>query len=321
MSEAKRFETVIVGLGHAGRDLHWNAVREALGTTTQGRGVDPAADGGPGMITHRSRQDALRALDRERLSVFHVCVGPSSQPKVVRELMAAGIRNIIVEKPLGTRIEDVRELCRAARTVNVRMVAVWPHSLTVATAVAYMREAGLTPEVISIHQDKPRGAPRAKDPHTDALDVEIPHAVLLALHLAGPVEHLVGASLAPRADGRGNGLGGAKLCLRHRNGIITQISSDLQRPLRRRLVEVAAGHRRIKCSLPAGQESREGGVRVDGRLLWKGLDRPLTRFMTSAYKSFSTNESEPDHMMANHLAVYRVIDEARRTCLGNLVTT
>jgi hypothetical protein len=190
-------------------------------------------------------------------------------------------------------------------------VAVWPHS-RVTEAVLAVANPGQGISLV-FEQSKPRLDRTVADRgHRSAWDVEMPHQVLLAMYLAGPVEGIRSADVWD-ADVRGiryPEMGGARLVLEHRDGGRSVLISDLcsREPVRRLRILRSDGD--LVADYPVSG-AHTGLVRQpDGSTRIVAGDRPLTRFIESAYRHFAHPDSAVTVTNDVHLASLALIDEA-----------
>ncbi|MEU1006895.1 Gfo/Idh/MocA family oxidoreductase [Streptomyces sp. NPDC005890] len=297
---------VILGYGRAGRDLH----HRSLGVLAE-RGSVPAAevvvvdpvrplDPLPGARWLRSLPEALATLDSPASAVVHIATPVSGRTDTVRALADAGVRRVIMEKPYASTPAMARELTTVAREAGIELlpVAVWPSS-TVTRHVRELLAAGRIGRLVSLHfeQSKPRFR-RGLDngAHSSAFEVEMPHQVLLALHLCGDAE-VTDAEVWPLRTpaGSARALGGGGLRLRHRGGVISTLVSDLTSPTRIRRLRLWGTEGEIVAHYPIGGDDPFGQVQMTGqqdRTLCP--DAPLTTFIDDSYRFFHGTGERPD---------------------------
>jgi predicted dehydrogenase len=290
--------TVIVGYGRAGRELHHAALSEAAATGPSGLhhteviAVDPRR---PAVLPEGTRwlegMDELSrraAVDPDR-TVFHLATPPASRLSVLRELLDLGARAVIVEKPFAATHQEAQHLAAAAASAGAHIVpvAVWPSSEV--TRRLEEELSGFGPlQALWMEQSKPRlpGAGGTGDGHRTTFEVEMPHQLVLALHLAGPVEHIVSAVVEPLTV-RGRelpALGGARLVLKHRSGVVTELISDFTVSQRYRNLTALAARGWGRARYPLSAEHRNGTLESSRRPTAVSLpDRPLTRFLADTY--------------------------------------
>ncbi|MFF0494488.1 Gfo/Idh/MocA family protein [Nocardia sp. NPDC004068] len=261
----------IIGLGHAGRNLHLRALRgiPELCGGVEPLGYDPLPRPVAGVRPVGSPREALRHTD-PRETVVHLCTPPAVRVEPVSELAALGFRTFLVEKPLAPTGEQARELLALARRHGLRVTVVAPWLSSAVTQrirdIAASGELGAVRR-IAFRQTKPRLAHTATSTaHADAFEVEPPHSVGVALALAGDAEP-VAAWLrdTPPVDGRVfPGMGGAGLTLAHHGGAVTEIVSDLTDPLRTRRIEVDFERGRVTGHYSPSADDLTGRVEIGG---------------------------------------------------------
>lgn len=303
---------VLVGYGHAGHDLHHRSL-VALGRADELTVVDPVR---PAPLTPGTRwvpdlDTALAGLPDVPACVFHVVTPVDQHLPVVRRLMHADARHVIVEKPITDTVDAAVEMSRWAD--RVRAVGVWPAS-RITRRVTELLAAGRIGRPVTLHMDqsKPRFRRSATDTgHRSVFDVELPHQVLLALHIAGEVDGIEAVrsweSPLPR------GLGGAEMVLRHAGGVTSTLRSDLTAPVRTRRLRVTGTLGAIVADYALGSDDDHGQVRVDGEAREVLPDAPLTRFIDQAYEHAAGRGPAPGPV-AEHVTVIRLLDRARSLC-------
>ncbi|MCT2585545.1 oxidoreductase [Actinophytocola gossypii] len=310
--------TLVVGLGRSGGDLHvpvLGRLRHAHPELFPAHpivGFDPR----PGLtlgdgITVDSLDHAAVLLPPAD-TVAHVCTPPDVRVHVLDRLARLGFRRVVVEKPL---VEDLASLAevehlRAWHGLDIVVVTHWLAATLTRRLDALVRSGDAGPlELITVHQEKPRFTRSAHSrSHTDAFVVEIPHALAVALTLAGPAE-LTAAGWTDAATGP---LAGAWLTMRHAGGVRTTIRSDLTSPVRRRKITlrlrdaVAVGH------YPVSADDHHAQLRVGATRREVFEDEALGAFLLAAYRYFAGVEPAPPGSFAVHADVVRLLAEARR---------
>ncbi|WP_265445385.1 Gfo/Idh/MocA family protein [Flexivirga meconopsidis] len=311
---------VIVGYGHAGRNLHRNAL-EQLGRPVDLYAVDPAYDASPDDVPLLPDLADCGTIAPIGDIVFHVTTPPADHVPTVTKLVELGARSIIVEKPVARTPRDAWLLRSLGRNCEIVPMSVWPHS-RVTTRVIELLAAGTIGAVRSLdfEQNKPRFA--RPDGHRSAFSVELPHQVLLALHLAGGDATVAQAASrpAPELGGTGCMMGGADLTLLHDNGVISTLRSDLTAPERRRRLRVTGDRGEIIADYPLGEGSHCGQVRVSdrpGRALIE--DRPIDQFLDAAYSFFDGNGPRPVCGLRLHQQTTVLLAEAETLALDSVL--
>jgi hypothetical protein len=171
-------------------------------------------------------------------------------------------------------------------------------------------------KTIAIDQHKPRfRRSLAAPPGQSAFDVEVPHGVGLALHLAGNarVTHATGRDLVldelvvPR-------MGGAEIGLRHAGGVRSLIVSDLDSPIRQRRItcEFAHGTAVGHYAVSADDDHAQLTVTRDGRTEHTVLrDDCLLAWMVQAYRSLRLGGEQPESAPTPGAEVVRILSVAK----------
>ncbi|MFI0980751.1 Gfo/Idh/MocA family oxidoreductase [Streptomyces sp. NPDC021093] len=303
--------TVIVGYGRAGRELHHVAMNEAATTASAGLhspdviAVDPRR---PASLPERTHwladvRELARhpAADMDR-TVFHLATPPGSRLPVLRALLDLGARAVVVEKPFAATRSEALAMRAAAASAGAHLVpvAVWPSSTVthrLSRELGEIGELGVLQRLV-MEQSKPR-PPRAGDGgvgHRSAFDIEMPHQLLLALHLAGPVSDVLAAQTEPYPGGDPAvaRLGGARLVVRHRSGVVSELVSDFTVSHRRRSLTALASHGWARGDYPLSADAREGVFESSRQRSAVALpDRPLTRFLADTYRYLAGDTGTP----------------------------
>ncbi|WP_306317841.1 MULTISPECIES: Gfo/Idh/MocA family oxidoreductase [unclassified Streptomyces] len=319
--------SVIVGYGRAGRDLHHRALRDALGARQPVTVVDPRPADGPGGTWVPDVRAAVAELRGAGCSpadaVFHIAVPPGVHLECLEQLLAVGARRFILEKPIASTLPEAVHLVDLVDVTGAVAlpVSVWPASLVTA-ATEEIVAAGEIGEPLAYHmeQSKPRFRRSLQTAgHASAFEVELPHQLLLALHLAGPVAEL-SASRAwdlPLPTGRLPWLGGAEVRLRHHSGVMTTLLTDLASPVRRRRLHVHGTEGTLVADYPVSGDDDFGQIRIAGRPVRKVVaDAPLTRFIEQAYAHFRGEGPAPRGDLEAHLESMELLDAARTRATG-----
>lgn len=323
--------TLIVGLGHAGIDLHWSVLRRLrpdreLFAPGPAYGFDPrpaaAPPAGSDLVRLASLADAARVLDPAG-TVVHLCTPPVARLDLLRTLADLGFRRILVEKPLAVDLaaaEAIAALRRDAR-LDLTVVAHWLDSaLTVRTAE--LVRSGRLGELrsISFVQRKPRlRRTLIRAGHPTAFDAELPHSVGVALRLAGDAE-LVDAGWSDMEVGevRIPRMGTARLVARHAGGERTEIFSDLTSPVRERRITVELTDGRIVGHYPGSQDDDYAHLRLctdrqETRSVFK--DDSLTTFLRRVYRQYVEGADGTPEFGLN-MRVATLLSEAKAYCLA-----
>jgi predicted dehydrogenase len=320
---ASGLASLIVGYGRAGRDLHHAILRELFGPRHPVLVIDPGTSREllPGARREASVVDALATAERSGIDraavVGHVTSPPAHHLACVRELIRCGVRDIVLEKPVAPTLAETEALLELSKRARIVPVSVWP-----ASRVTRIVETALTGpgfgSVTRIHmeQSKPRfTASLGGGGREAALDVEIPHQVVLALHLAGPAELTEASTWSMDVAGRRlAAMGGALLRLAHAGGVTTTLVSDLTSPIRTRRLRVTGTTGELIADYPVSRHDHHGQVRLpDGRRLILP-DAPLTEFLAEAYHFLRGDAPLPPRGgLPLHLEAAVIMDRAHRT--------
>lgn len=324
--------SVIVGYGHAGRDLHHRALRDITGGRSLVIAVDPRPAeviGGEWVPDIRGAVAELWAAGyRVADAVFHVAVPPNAHRDCMEQLLRVGAQRFILEKPIANTIEDAAYLVDLAEATGsvVLPMSVWPSS-RVTEAAEELVASGAIGEPVSYHmeQSKPRFRRSLQTQgHGSAFEVELPHQLLLALHLAGSVAEVTesrGWDL-PLPFGRLDRMGGAEVELLHTSGVRTTLYTDLASPVRRRRLHIHGSEGTLVADYPVSGDDDFGQVRIAGRPVRTVVqDAPLTRFIEQAYEHFRGERPAPRSGLALHLESMELLDAARTAAFAASGTT
>jgi len=323
--------TLIVGLGHAGIDLHWRVLRRlresagdrdlfasgpAYGFDLREHATPPGED----LIPVRSLAEAARLVDPAE-TVVHLCTPPVARLDLLHSLADLGFRRILVEKPMATDLATAQAIADLRRSagLDLTVVAHWLDSALTAQCTELIRSGRLGQlRAISFLQRKPRLTRTIMTHgHPTAFDTEVPHSVGVALRLAGDARMLdaawtdmqVGDQLVPR-------MGTARLVVRHRNGTLTEIFSDLTSPVRERRVTFQLTGGRVVGHYPSSQDDDYAHLRlmVDRRELRSVFrDDSLATFLRRIYRQYAEGRDGSEEFELN-MRVTTLLGEAKSWC-------
>ena len=324
--------TLIVGLGHAGIDLHWAVLRRLRNSAVDrdlfapgpAYGVDPAPDAAPPPGQDLARvgtlADAARLLDPAQ-TVVHLCTPPVARLELLRTLADLGFRRILVEKPLALDLPAAEAIAALRRDagLDLTVVAHWLDSALTTRAVDFVRSGRLGElRSISFVQRKPRlRRTMLRAGHPTAFDAELPHSVGVALRLAGDArlidaawtDMLVGDVRVPR-------MGTARLVARHTGGVRTEIFSDLTSPIRERRITVELTGGRLIGHYPGSQDDDYAHLRLvvdrqETRAIFR--DDSLTTFLRRVYRQYAEGADGAAEFGLN-MRVATLLSEAKEHC-------
>lgn len=331
-SPRPELQSLIIGLGTAGRDLHLgclhklrrNLVDAGIMAAAPPWAVDPLV-GQEGLLRDTAivvrRLEEVHDLD-PGFTVVHVCTPPTNRVSLFYELAKAGYRRIICEKPLAMTTEEALAIAEIVRdnSMEVAVGCVWLASELTGRLKMLLAQGELgTLEHVSIVQDKPRFTRTVQRPsHRSAFDVELPHSVGLAMLLAGSdatvesahctdmeLDHL----LVPH-------MGGASVTLRHAGGVTTTIRSDLTSPVRRRSIQLQFARGRVEGHYPISRDDGYAQLVVHGpsgpprRSVF--ADEPLTRFLSDCYRWFTGVGDPPDSSLELNILIVAALMRAKQ---------
>jgi hypothetical protein len=174
-----------------------------------------------------------------------------------------------------------------------------------------------TLHAIRVVQRKPRfSRSLATLGHPTAFDVEIPHALGVALDLAGPARLTDAAWSDLTADGAVRPrMGTATLRLAHERGASTRIASDLTAPVRERRITCEFAEATVVGHYPISQDDGYAQLAVERRDITTREvfpDDALPEFLGHAYQRFADGGEFGIDLAAQAV---RLVDEAKRLCL------
>jgi predicted dehydrogenase len=318
--------TLIVGFGRAGRELHLRGVLAAREAGAPGFARDAPVVVVDALVPPRTDiEGVVRANDlppADGRTVAHLCTPPDDRPGALSALAEAGYRQVICEKPLARAEVELERILVTAEAFGLDLLVSGPWLSSALTRrltdVLGRPELGV-PRHQLILQRKPRFSRTLAQRHDQtAFDVELPHAVALALLLAGdPVAVIAAGSEDMCVDGvRLPGMGGAWLELLHRDGRRTSIRSDLCAPVRQRSVVVRCEAAVVRGDFPVSGDDHYAQLVIrdhDGELLERErmLDPGLDRFLLEAYAHFVGRGPRPLSDLTRAAPVVSVLAEAR----------
>ncbi|MDI3389895.1 Gfo/Idh/MocA family oxidoreductase [Streptomyces sp. B-S-A8] len=325
--------TLLIGLGRAGTGLHLPVLHRARTTRPElfadrpVVGVDPAhLATASGLHVVDSLRAARRTLDPDR-TVVHLCTPPAVRGTLLGEAARLGFWRFVVEKPLATDRAALRRVLDVVdeHGLHVRVVSPWLHSaLTGRIAELAGDPAGIRAVTVTQHKSRFRRT-LTNSGHTDAFQVEIPHALGVLLRLLGDAD----VHTATCTDLRYGGdvvpyMGGARLTLSHATGLHSRIDCDLTSPVRRRRITVAtAAGTRLVGHYPVTQDDDIAQLDVDqhGRTTRELItDDALLRCLTHAYRAFAEDRPYADELRL-HTRTAELLDDARHLALATPTRT
>ncbi|WP_052720775.1 Gfo/Idh/MocA family oxidoreductase [Actinoplanes rectilineatus] len=322
--------SLIVGLGRAGSGLHLPALhRLPAAIRAPGDpvlGLDPHLDPGadlPGLTRVTSVAEAASRADAAT-TVVHLCTPPTDRAEIAATLAAYGFRRLIVEKPLAADEDELDALLAVIREHRLCVVPVsqWLDS-ALTTRIEKIVADGELGRLTSLafRQHKPRFARGLRDrEHPTAFDVEAPHALGVALWLAGAGRvRNAGWDDLRTEDGLAPRLGAAWMTLAHAGGVRTRIDSDLTAPIRERRVHARFTGGKLTGWYPCSEADHHAQLVVDDgrrRTRVTFADDAMSACLADAYRHFATSAGRDIAGVAFRLAVnaevVRLLAEAKR---------
>lgn len=307
--------TVVVGLGRSGRGLHVPVLRRLRDTHPELFSGHPIVGFDPRV--GKNFRDGLPVDSLESAAatvppadaVVHVCTPPATRVPVLTRLARLGFRRFVVEKPLARDPAALTEIerLRATHALDIVVVTQWLAATLTRRLTELVRSEGPLRTIV-IRQDKPRfHRSSGNTAHGDAFDVEIPHALAVALTLAGP-GRLTGAG---RLEPELGPLAGAWLTLRHASGAHTTIRSDLTSPVRRREITLRLRNTTVVGHYPVSADDHHAQLRVGDGPREVFEDESLGAFLLAAYRYFAGTAPAPPGEFACHATVVRLLADAR----------
>lgn len=327
-------QTLIVGFGRSGRDLHLRCVRRVPsfngnGATRVGivdvgnrlSGVHPLLD----VEAFPSLTEARRRFDAD--TIVHVCTPPSTHLDVIRETARLGYSRLIVEKPLVDRPADLEALHALVQEhrLSVFVVANWLSSaLTWRLREQLQNRPDRGWARVTISQVKPRFSRSLSTLSKETIfEVEIPHQIALSLFLGGAELEVRRAECTDMVVNRTRipYMGTATITLEDKHGRVIVVYSDLTSPIRERSVEIVFddGTRTLGYYPSTEADSfsqlltfqKDDATPVAHEVL---LDDPLGAFMREVYGYFEQTGRRPASDVDFNTAVVATIGKAKAAC-------
>ncbi|WP_326699904.1 Gfo/Idh/MocA family oxidoreductase [Streptomyces sp. NBC_01754] len=323
-------QPLVIGLGRSGAGLHLKALRN-LASSSDGSiapviGCDPCPDATrdlSGVVLTGSPAEALRRVPDPAAVVAHVCTPPHDRLPLLRELADHGVTRMLVEKPLATshtELDALRDL-RAGAGLRITVVTHWLAAELTSRLTELVARRPYGPlRAVAVEQHKPRFTRSlASSAHAGALEVEVPHALALAVHLAGParVERAHCADLRVGRELR-RGLGGAEVALCHADGVRTVIRSDLTAPVRRRSVVLSFRDAEVTAHFPVGEDDDHAQLVLPGEDRRIFRDDAMLALFRAVYRPLPDRSPATDFTVAEEAA--RLLCEARSLVSPDRVT-
>lgn len=319
--------TLVVGLGNAGANPHLpvlnrlRAQRPELFAAAPPMGCDPRHVA-PGTVA--TIDEAAEQLAGHH-TVVHLCTPPADRAGPLRALAAAGFDKVLVDNPLATTATDLARITELRARLDLVVVAQWLSSTLTRRLAALVRQGGLGALTgIRFVQHKPRFLRSSgSEGHPTAFDIELPHALGVALLLAGGAEVVTARCWDLVTDDWSlPHLGGADIALRHHHGVHSELLSDLGAPVRERSVVLffergtVTGHYPADATDPYARLTAhtEHGTRTS-----IFPDDSLAAFLLAAYRHFAAADAPRPTGMNTELntEVVRLLCDAKRLAFAS----
>lgn len=331
-----RKQTLIVGFGRSGRDLHLRCLRKMQ--NGNGNGQAPRQIGiidvehRPLSAAEMVDVEAFKSLEDARPyfepgTVVHICTPPPTHLEVLTEAARYGYSRIIVEKPLVSRVADLAILQSLVKDhrLAVFVVANWlSSSLTFRLRERLQRSADQSWSKVTISQIKPRFARSLVTWGQETIfDVEIPHQIALSLLLGGADLEVRRVECSDMVVNRTRipHMGQATITLEDKYGRVIVLHSDLTAPVRQRSVEVLFenGTRSVGYYPSTDADSfsqlltfhRQHDAPVSHEIF---VDDPLSTFLYEVYEYFEHDGRRPASDVDFNAAVVSMIGKAKAAC-------
>lgn len=252
---------------------------------------------------------------------------------MLETLIRYGFRRFLVEKPLVLTIDELRWLedIVERELIEVGVTMPWLSSAVTTRLAEHVGDAAAGQlRLIESVQDKARFARalRVVD-HPSAFDVELPHAIAVALHVAGEPAEVASVSCEDLccADGIVPNLGAAEIELKQAGGVTTRLRSRLDAPFRRRFVRLAFEKRVVTGYYAVSGDDPYAQVEVhdletDVREREVFSDDPFPRLIGDWYRYFAGLRPRPLSDIRLNASVVRVLAAAREQAgIGTRSTT
>jgi predicted dehydrogenase len=331
--------TVIVGFGRAGK-MHQECLLKAINSTQDDRQPDMpiiVLEAAPDRAVAGAAKSPIRfvsSIDQLPFngtgSIAHLCTPPAVRCQVFHDLLGAGVRQFIFEKPMVSSADELDSVrCLQAETnAKILVVANWTVSaLTRSIQALLSPHSTLEIREIRIVQRKSRiGLSRESQSHISPFETELPHMVALACLFGGAGVKLLSAAswdLEPGGEAL-RGMGGAKLALQSEDGWSIDLLADHVSPIQERsiLIKVSDGTF-IQGYFPCSRSDHFSQLirrRSDGSVFSHEYyhDDTLTTFIHEAYRYFLNGGPKPKSDLEFNVQVCQLLEDARSSCANAL---
>ena len=187
----KMKQTLIIGAGHAGQNLHLKTLKKLEINTLVGFVDNNIIKSIPG-INRKNIFKNLSSVDGfpADSTVVHICTPPQSHKKIIEELLQMGYMNIIIEKPMSNNYKDAIDINTLIIDSNsqgtIFVVANWLYSKVIWHLRDKLSDTKHAVSTVKMQQSKPRFEKTTSNTYKESIfDIEMPHLVVLAMYLFG----------------------------------------------------------------------------------------------------------------------------------------
>ncbi|MFC0562541.1 Gfo/Idh/MocA family protein [Halalkalibacter alkalisediminis] len=324
-------QSLIVGFGRAGRDLHLRCLEKAYADNIDANlfdqrvgVVDPYLS--PSDIKNEnlfffSTLSEVTGFDPAS-TVVHICTPPDLHTETLKQVAELGFTKCLIEKPLATTRAELKTIHEIQHQFGIDLIVVanWLASSLTTKLIEIIKKKEYGPLLhITAEQNKARLSRTLANPnHGNAFDVEIPHLVALALCLGGSdvnvltgetAHMLIGNRIFPH-------MGKARITLLHKSGVTSDLISNLETPVRQRCIKLYFKEHQVFGYYPCSQDDSYSWLNIYttcGRFLSQQVmyDDPLSNAFTEYYKYFDGLIKKPVSDLEFNARVVTAICEAK----------
>ncbi|WP_019392589.1 Gfo/Idh/MocA family protein [Priestia filamentosa] len=325
-------QSLILGFGRAGRQLHLHCLRKAMANHptlfNQNIGVVD-----PNIHSCNFKEKNIKFFSNLRevegfnpfSTVVHVCTPPELHGEALEQAAKLGFTKFIIEKPLSTTIQELEKIHEINKKYNldILVVANWLSSSLTFELVDIIQSRKYGPLLhIVAEQNKARLSRTINNKsHGNSFDIEIPHLMALSLFLGGSNVEVVAANTSDMyiENHVFPHMGTASIDLLHSNGITSKLSSNLESPIRERCIRLYFRDYRIVGYYPCSQEDSYAWINIyssDNQLLDKKVmyDDPLPRNFSDYYEYFNNSRDKPISDLDFNSRIVTALYKAKETC-------
>ena len=332
---ADKIISVIVGFGYAGKNLHFSCLsnysdkisQRVTNHCEQIYVIDP-------MIKQSEMRDNLvviKSFDdipcaNKSNIVVHVCTQPAQHCAVIEKAAEYGLKKIIVEKPVADNVHDFAHIKRleAKFGLDVLVVSNWSSSnltFKLLEHIEYYAQKNIRLRNVSIVQNKSRITKSlASKSHSTALDIEMPHMLVLSSILCKTHLSLISAKTWPLKISEQcqlANMGGAEINMHGASDIKINLYSDLSNPIIERKVELEFSNgEKLMGYYPGNSNDFYSYLycfNKNNKLTFSQTyeDNTLLQFFTYAYDYFFNGTDKPISDLTFHENIDKLLIQSR----------